>query len=117
MTHRIENGVLHIKLSGDILSTGIPQIRQQMNAILETPEVATQPWTLMNLDLGRARLIDSMGLNFLVGLLKVIHGRGAAMRITICDNNLDRLLRFTRLHEHAEVVREGTKDRPVAGER
>ena len=105
MKYRLEDHVLHIHLPGDVLSTGVHQIREQMDRIFEKPEVVASKWALLNLDLSAARIIDSMGLNFLVGMLKFVNGKGAKMRITIQDSNLDRLLRFTRLHEHAEVVR------------
>ena len=105
MQHRIQGDALWIAFPGDILSTGVRDLRAQVQGILERPENATSSWRVLELDLTRAKIIDSMGLNLLVGILKQARERGKTMRLTIHDSNLDRLLRFTRLHEHADVVR------------
>jgi anti-anti-sigma factor len=104
MTHRLHHGVLYLEVPGDIVSTGVRELSDQLNSIRTLAEVQQAPWHTMELDLSGARMIDSMGLNFLVQVLKWVEERQAATRILIRDKNLDRLLHFTRLNEHAEIV-------------
>ena len=105
MQYKIQLKTLRITVPGDILSTGVRDLRAQLQAILETPDAVQSGWQTLELDLTNAKMIDSMGLNLLVGVLKQVKERGGKMRLDIRDANLDRLLRFTRIHEHVEVVR------------
>jgi ABC-type transporter Mla MlaB component len=104
MEHRLERDVLYLTIRRDVLSTGVRDLFDQLHAIQKDPQVLLPSWRTLELDLTRARMIDSMGLNFIVHILKWSKGRNAQARILIRDKNLDRLLRFTRMNEHAEVV-------------
>jgi ABC-type transporter Mla MlaB component len=105
MEHRLEQDVLHLTIRRDILSTRVRDLFEQLHAIQKDPQVLQPCWHTLELDLTHAKMIDSMGLNFIVHVLKWSKGRNAKARILIQDKNLDRLLRFTRMNEHAEVVR------------
>jgi anti-anti-sigma regulatory factor len=104
MIHRLHHGVLYLEVPGDIVSTGVRELSDQLGAVRALAEVKGAAWHTMELDLTHARMIDSMGLNFVVQMLKWVKEREAKTRILIRDNNLDRLLRFTRLNEHAEII-------------
>jgi len=104
MEHRVEQDVLHVTIPRDVLSTGVRELFDQLHAVQKDPLVLQPSWRTLELDLTGAKMIDSMGLNFIVHLLKWSKGRNAKARILIHDKNLDRLLRFMRMNEHAEVV-------------
>jgi anti-anti-sigma factor len=72
--------------------------------MLEAQALKRVQWKMLELDLSSATMIDSMGLNLLVFFLKLATEKGAKMRIRIKDNNLNRLLKFTRLNEHADIL-------------
>jgi ABC-type transporter Mla MlaB component len=87
-----------------VLSTSVRILYEELRALQDSPQVQQTPWRTLELDLSGAKMIDSMGLNFLVHILKWAKDRNAKSRILIRDRNLDRLLRFTRMNEHADVV-------------
>jgi len=105
MEYKLNNEVLQISIPRDVLSTGVRDLYDQLHVVQSNQQVQQTPWRVLELDLTRAKMIDSMGLNYVVHILKWAKERNARTRILIRDNNLDRLLRFTRMNEHAEVVR------------
>jgi ABC-type transporter Mla MlaB component len=104
MEHRLEHDVLHLAIRRDVLSTGVRELFDKLHALQKDPQVQQSSWRMLELDLTGAKMIDSMGLNFVVHILKWAKERNAKAKIVIQDKNLDRLLRFTRMNEHAEVV-------------
>ena len=104
MKYKLQNGILQLSLPGDVLSTGVPEFRRALAGILASADVRESDWKSIELDLARAKMIDSMGLNMLVSLLRAARERGGILRVAIHDRNLDRLFRFTRLTEHVEIV-------------
>jgi ABC-type transporter Mla MlaB component len=104
MEYRLEHNVLHCAIRRDVLSTGVRELFDKLQAIQKDPKVQQSSWRTLELDLTGAKMIDSMGLNFIVQILKWAKERDAKAKILIQDKNLDRLLRFTRMNEHAEVV-------------
>jgi anti-anti-sigma factor len=59
----------------------------------------------VEIDLRRASMVDSVGLNLLVAVLKKAKALGSRTRFVISDNSVARIFQFTRLNEHADVVR------------
>ena len=105
MEHRLQQNVLYLSIPRDILSTGVRALFEELSAVQSSPQVQQAPWRTLELDLTKIKMIDSMGLNFVEHILKWAKERDARARIMIHDHNLDRLLRFTRMNDHAEVVR------------
>ena len=104
MEHRIQHDVLYVAIRQDVLSTGVRDLFDKLHALQKDPQVQQSSWRTLELDLTGTKMIDSMGLNFIVQILKLAKERDAKAKILIQDKNLDRLLRFTRMNEHAEVV-------------
>jgi anti-anti-sigma factor len=50
-------------------------------------------------------MIDSMGLNLVVSLLKAAQKQGGRLRVAYADANVLRILTFTRLDKQLELVK------------
>lgn len=95
---------LQLTIPGDVLSTNAEQIRTEIFALFETAPVKSAGWTMLVLDLRAAKMIDSVGLNLLVGLFKEAKKRGAKTSALINSANLQRTFAFTRLDVHIQVI-------------
>jgi anti-anti-sigma factor len=93
-------------VEGDVLSTTAESLRTRLAEVLENSAKSCAPLAIFELDLRAARMIDSVGLNLLVWLLKKVQALGGKVRLRIADSNIERTLQFTRLDQHAEIVRQ-----------
>jgi anti-anti-sigma factor len=98
-----ESGKHRFEVTGDILSTNAESLKTQLARELARPDIA--PAALFELSLVRARMVDSVGLNLLVWLIKQLRDRQGRLRILLSDPNVQRTFEFTRLDRQAEVVR------------
>ena len=105
MRHELdrEKKTLRVIFPGDVLSTNVETLRNEVLAVIETQAPAAG-WDCAEMDLNAAQMIDSVGLNLLVSLIKTLRGRGKSMRIRIASAHIKRALKFTRLDQLAEVV-------------
>jgi anti-anti-sigma factor len=94
-------GVLRCAALRDLTSTTAPAFRQILDQTLSARPTG---WDILELDLSGAKLVDSVGLNLLVGAVKLAQGRGAKVRILTGHPMVLRILTFTRLDRHAEIV-------------
>ena len=85
---------------GDVLSSNIDSIRTAIEKLFTQ---TTHP-KMLHLDLRAARLIDSVGLNLIVTFIRRIKQCGGTARITVGNSAVRRILAFTRIDQHAEVV-------------
>lgn len=95
---------LQVDIPGDVLSTNAEQIRTEIAALFESPSVKSAGWSKLVLNLTSANMIDSVGLNVLVGLYKDAKKRGAQTSALIRSANIQRTFAFTRLDAHIQVV-------------
>ncbi len=106
MNHQINAAekTLEITFPGDVLSTNADQLRTAILALLETEPVKAAGWTTLKLDLTAAKMIDSVGLNLVVGLYKEAKKRNAKTSAFLRSANIQRTFIFTRLDAHIQVV-------------
>jgi ABC-type transporter Mla MlaB component len=95
---------LTLVFTGDVLSTNVGTLRQEIFTLLESEEIKRTPWQTLDLDLTASRLIDSMGLNLLVSVIKLARNRSAKVVGRIASPNVQRALLFTRLNTQMELV-------------
>jgi len=93
--------ILHVKVKGDILSTNAEENAQGFSTILK--KEAEADWDTFSLDLNSAKMIDSTGLNVLLGLVKAVQERGAKMKIHISSPAVKRVFQFSRLDMMTEI--------------
>jgi anti-anti-sigma factor len=99
--------ILRLVTRNDLLSTTAGHVRKQFFESLNT---AVEPFpAVVEIDLRGARMVDSVGLNLIVTVVKRVRGWNGAMRIVVDSQNVYRCLQFTRLDSMAEVVFEATR--------
>lgn len=94
---------LSCTVSGDLTSTTAPSFRAEIEQKLAAAAKENSSLSLVELDLKAARMVDSVGLNLLVSIIKQVKDRGGSVRIVIAHPNIQRILTFTRIDKHAEV--------------
>jgi len=95
-------GFFRLEIREDLLSTKAVPLRTRITQELDAAS-ATRP-SLFEVDLRGARIVDSVGLNLLVMVIKRVRTWGGKTRILLDDSNVRRTLQFTRLDSHAEIV-------------
>ena len=95
---------LTLVFTGDVLSTNASNLRQEIFTLLESDEVKRTSWQTLDLDLTATQMIDSMGLNLLVSVIKLARNRSAKVVGRIASPNVQRALLFTRLNTQMELV-------------
>jgi anti-anti-sigma regulatory factor len=111
MNHKLTTSTLAITLPGDVLSTTISPLRAEFLRLMESPPVQDSKWSILEINLAAARMVDSAGLNFLVALIKAAKNRGATVRALVSSRTVHRTFVFTRLDKQVELVllEEGAK--------
>ena len=93
---------LTITLKGDILSTNAEEFSGNINRLLKKHKLAG--WDELKLDLNSARIIDSMGLNMILNIVKQVQAAGKSMKIHISSSAIQRVFQFSRLDQAVEIA-------------
>jgi len=102
-----EANTFTVSLDGNILNTNAQDVRVQLSKALGDPRSAAGSLEVFELDVTRAEMIDSVGLNLIVWLLKAVRERRGRLRLLVGSVHVERTLQFTRLDQQAEVVLQG----------
>ena len=100
-----QHGIFTISLNCDLTSTTVEQLRPELHAQLDVPANPSAAWKLFRLDLAATKMVDSVGLNLIIGLLKAVQQRGAKMQVLCANPNVHRTFLFTRLDQHVELIK------------
>jgi len=92
------------RIPGDLISTSAGAVRDALKQLLDAPDTLQGVHAVV-LDLRAAAMIDSVGLNLIVAVLRASNRLGASMKIIHNDPNVNRILLFTRLDEQLEIQR------------
>lgn len=106
MKHNLDttNRALTLVIPGDIVSTNAAALRQETFGILESEVISRADWRTLHLDLRATNMLDSMGLNLLVSIIKFAKNRGAKITGQVANPNVQRALCFTRLDTQMELL-------------
>lgn len=85
---------------GDLLSTNAAAAQADISRLMG----ADSHWKTIVLDLRAARIVDSVGLNLIVSIIRGARPEGRSVRVIVSNQNVRRVLAFTRIDQHAEVV-------------
>lgn len=97
-------GVLHVSLPGDVLSTNVDSLSKSFTEMLNSSAVSGGRWTRLVLDISKAKMVDSMGLNLIVSLVRQVKTRGAKLEVRINNPNIHRTFLFTRMDQQVDLV-------------
>jgi anti-anti-sigma factor len=98
---------LTVTVPGDVLSTNAEELRREVFALLESPQGSQAQCATLKLDLTRARMIDSVGLNLLVTFIRSMKDRSGKVQALISSDNIERTFVFTRLDQMLELIKPG----------
>ena len=106
MNHTLDPvaGVLTLTVPGDILSTNADPLREQIFQLLGSEAIGQAAWGKLQLNLTAARMVDSVGLNLVVALIKAVKQRGATVQVNLANKNVQRTFMFTRLDQQVDLV-------------
>lgn len=89
-----------VVVPGDLLSTNSQTFQNEAHPKAES----LQSGTTLSIDLRAARLVDSVGLNALVTVIKSAKARGGTVQLFVSHRSVLRILAFTRIDTHARVI-------------
>ena len=104
MKNHYQNETLHLVFDGDVLSTSADALREEFNAIFDASGARAAACRCIELDLTKAKMMDSAGLNFVMTILKQAKSRDARVVAKIASKTVHRIFLFTRLDKHLELV-------------
>jgi anti-anti-sigma factor len=96
--------MLQLAVPGSLLSTNVESFRVGALAAIERLSQESL-WAGIEIDLTRAEMVDSAGLNALVSVIRKLNSRGRKTRIRVHDAHVHRTCLFTRLDQLAPIVR------------
>jgi anti-anti-sigma factor len=102
VTCRREPTSIALHVAGDLLSTNAKDLRAAVEDLLAAPEKQTWLKTLV-LDLTGAKMVDSVGLNLIVAILRAVRIAGGTMTLKHDNPNVHRILLFTRLDQQLTI--------------
>lgn len=85
----------------DILSSNVKELSDNIGKKWE--EIKNDDWNILFIDISASKLVDSMGLNLVISLLKQAQNRGSKVKCKIASRTIHRTLLFTRLDKQMEI--------------
>lgn len=95
-----EGDTLTVTLIGNILSTNAEKCAESISSAIKK----TEGWKVLNLNLKSARMVDSVGINMLIGIIHYVRERGGSVILRIYHHSINRVLEFSRLSELATII-------------
>jgi anti-anti-sigma factor len=86
---------LHIEINDDVVSTRVPLLRQTLKSLLYEHEMDN--WDALYLDLRNARVVDSMGVNWLFAESVKLKEMEKTLVIRISSPAINRVFEFAGL--------------------
>lgn len=97
--------ILTVQVPGDLISTSADGLRSSLGSLLAPTPTRTVPWEKLRLDLSAASMVDSVGLNLVVTILRAVQKLNARLQISYTSPNVLRTFKFTRLDQHVDLVK------------
>ena len=86
-------GRLLVEVNDDVTSTHVPELRKGLLIILQ--EFRDRKWDSLYLDMRNARMVDSMGINWLFAETARLKGEKRRMVIRISSPAINRVMQFS----------------------
>ena len=106
MTYHYDSAskLVQFSIPGDLLSTKADQFRAMALALVEAHSSGFPEWAGVEINLERAHMVDSAGLNALIGLLRMLKKDERRMIIRVANPQAKRVSLFTRTDRQAEII-------------
>lgn len=91
--------LLVLKIKGDILSTNAEERANQIGEALDSHREIKA----VKLDMNAAKMVDSVGLNMLLGVIKTVIERGAEITFHISSPSIHRVFLMSRFDKLAKI--------------
>lgn len=100
----LEYQTLHAEITGDITSTTAPTLRKDLFDLLDHELANTSAnWRTLRLDLTSAKMVDSVGLNLLVAVIRRVKENQRQVSCVISSTHVHRTMKFTRLDTMMQI--------------
>ncbi len=97
--------LLTVQLPGDLISTNAAAVRENLADIINASTDKLPAWSTLRLELSGAKMVDSVGLNLVVTLLRAVQKLNGKMQVIYTNPNVLRTFQFTRLDQHMEMIK------------
>ncbi|MES2310128.1 MAG: STAS domain-containing protein [Verrucomicrobiota bacterium] len=105
MKHELnQNGQLTLIFEEDILSTNVDRLKDQIDKIMELPPIKSGGIQKILFDMKSVKMVDSMGLNLLVNLVKSEKNKNHSIAALVTSLHLHRTLLFTRMDKQMDIT-------------
>ncbi len=98
------NAILRIRFGGDLTSTTIAALHRDVQIILGDEHTRAMSIKRVELDMNSAKMVDSLGLNLVITLLKWAKNRDACLGIQISKRGVYSTLLAVGLERQANLV-------------
>ena len=99
--HNPAKNMMQLSIPGGLLSTNADQFRVTAHSMMEAGNLECQG---VEVNLENAHMVDSAGLNALIGLLRKLKNDSRRMVIRVADPHVHRVLLFTHMDKQAEIL-------------
>jgi anti-anti-sigma factor len=100
--YTVDDASLHLLFAEDILSTNADNIAEELNQILMDANLPQ--WKILVLDMRECYMIDSVGLNVIISVLKLVKKDGKIAEFKISSPAIRRVIQFARLDHLAKMT-------------
>jgi anti-anti-sigma regulatory factor len=99
-----QSACLQLVVAGDLKSTTTAALHRDVFAILAHDYARSLSITVVELDISAATMVDSLGLNLVISVLKWSKQRGAAFRIIVGKRGVYSTMLAVGLDRQAELI-------------
>lgn len=93
---------LTLALRGDLLSTNADSYAQRIDQLVA--DHADDAWHSVKFEMTTAKLVDSVGLNLLVGLVRSFQSKNIPVKVVIASPSVHRLFQRSKFDELVELA-------------
>lgn len=93
----LKRNELQLSFSGDIISTNVDELDAKLRALVDNSAVWSQNWSTLTIDMTSTQMLDSLGLNLIVSLLKRVRERPITVRTYLRSRIVYQTLLATRM--------------------
>lgn len=90
----------HLQFTSDIVAAQVPELRQQIRALVESSEGG------LVLDFTHVHMVDSIGIGLLIAVYNTLRKTGRELRLVHVSPDVFDLFRTMRMHQHFSISKD-----------